>query len=363
MNLNKKIRESNIELLRILTMVGVIILHYNNPSIGGGLRLVEAGSLNYYFLCFIESVFVCAVDLFMIISGYFMFPSKKRYIWKPIQLIIQVMIFSVAKYIFIQGILNGSFEIVELIRSLIPSNYFVILYIVVFFVSPYINILFDNIDEKQAFKLMIVLITLFSVYPTIVDILREVTKNEFTGLSSIGAYGSQYGYSAINFILCYCVGAYIKKNENQLKKVNNRILLVLLASSVFIMTVWSVINDQIGYYMEKSAWEYCNPLVILNGFCFFLLFKRINIRYNKTINSLAKGSFAVYLLHINLVNHIGVGKFVNGNILILALHMICSATVIYVTCSCVYFFYSRIEGFVFSKLKKAARFPNLEIKL
>lgn len=29
-------RESNIELLRILAMLGVIILHYNNPSIGGG---------------------------------------------------------------------------------------------------------------------------------------------------------------------------------------------------------------------------------------------------------------------------------------------------------------------------------------
>lgn len=28
-------RESNIELLRILAMLGVIILHYNNPYIGG----------------------------------------------------------------------------------------------------------------------------------------------------------------------------------------------------------------------------------------------------------------------------------------------------------------------------------------
>lgn len=28
-------RESNIELLRILAMLGVIILHYNNPNSGG----------------------------------------------------------------------------------------------------------------------------------------------------------------------------------------------------------------------------------------------------------------------------------------------------------------------------------------
>lgn len=31
----KKDRESNIELLRILAMIGVILLHYNNPTIGG----------------------------------------------------------------------------------------------------------------------------------------------------------------------------------------------------------------------------------------------------------------------------------------------------------------------------------------
>lgn len=40
--MNKKIdRESNIELLRILAMLGVIILHYNNPSIGGGYHLLK----------------------------------------------------------------------------------------------------------------------------------------------------------------------------------------------------------------------------------------------------------------------------------------------------------------------------------
>lgn len=32
-------RESNIELLRVIAMIGVILLHYNNPTIGGGYHL------------------------------------------------------------------------------------------------------------------------------------------------------------------------------------------------------------------------------------------------------------------------------------------------------------------------------------
>ncbi len=38
-----KDRESNIELLRILAMVGVILLHYNTPAIGRGLSAVNRG--------------------------------------------------------------------------------------------------------------------------------------------------------------------------------------------------------------------------------------------------------------------------------------------------------------------------------
>lgn len=46
----KKQRDSNIELLRIFTMLGVIVLHYNNAEIGGGFSAVESGSLNYYLM-------------------------------------------------------------------------------------------------------------------------------------------------------------------------------------------------------------------------------------------------------------------------------------------------------------------------
>lgn len=44
-------RQSNIELLRIFAMLGIVCLHYNNPSIGGGFEYVKYGSINYYSLC------------------------------------------------------------------------------------------------------------------------------------------------------------------------------------------------------------------------------------------------------------------------------------------------------------------------
>lgn len=356
----RRYRESNIELLRILAMLGVIILHYNNPSIGGGLSFVKYGSLNYWFLNVVESIFICAVNLFMIISAYFMASSNKRDLWKPIQLLAQVIIFSVSKYALI-SMIKCNLSIRGLIGALIPANYFVILYIVVFIISPYINLIFEQLDLRKRKLFICTLILLFSVYPTIVDVFIEVTKHSFNGLSSIGMYGSQYGYSIVNFTLCYCVGAYIRFESEDISKVNTSKLLGGLLACVIIMTVWSALNDRIGYFTEKTAWEYCNPLVIMSAVCAFLLFKRIKIKNSKLINSLAKGSFTVYLIHISLVTHVGVKFFVNNNIFILILHMALSSALIYFVCWIVYLIYSKFEKAAFGYIKKKIKLPSLEI--
>lgn len=353
-------RESNIELLRILAMLGVIILHYNNPSIGGGLSFVKYGSLNYWFLNVVESIFICAVNLFMIISAYFMASSNKRDLWKPIQLLAQVIIFSVSKYALI-SMIKCNLSIRGLIGALIPANYFVILYIVVFIISPYINLIFEQLDLRKRKLFICTLILLFSVYPTIVDVFIEVTKHSFNGLSSIGMYGSQYGYSIVNFTLCYCVGAYIRFESEDISKVNTSKLLGGLLACVIIMTVWSALNDRIGYFTEKTAWEYCNPLVIMSAVCAFLLFQRIKIKNSKLINSLAKGSFTVYLLHERFIKHIGVEKFVNYNVFLLISHMVISSVLIYLGCWVVYLLYAKFEKAVFGIIKRNCKLPSLEI--
>lgn len=281
-------------------------------------------------------------------------------IMEPIQLLAQVIIFSVSKYTLI-SMIKCNFSIRGLVGALIPANYFVILYIVVFIISPYINLIFVHLDSRKRKLSICTLILLFSVYPTMVDVLIEVTKHSFNGLSSIGMYGSQYGYSIVNFALCYCVGAYIRFESEDISKVNTSKLIGGLLACVIIMTVWSALNDRIGYFTEKTAWEYCNPLVIVSAVCIFLLFKRINIKNSKLINSLAKGSFTVYLIHINLVTHVGVKLFVNKNIFFLLLHMALSSALIYFVCWIIYLVYSKFEKVAFGYIKKKIKLPLIEI--
>ncbi len=91
-------RNSSIELLRIITMLGVVILHYNYPDSGGGLKFVEQSSINQYYLYFTENMFVCAVNLFIMISAYFLSFTEKRKFTKVTGLIFQVIIFNILFY-------------------------------------------------------------------------------------------------------------------------------------------------------------------------------------------------------------------------------------------------------------------------
>ena len=72
---NNKIRNSNIELLRIILMIFVITLHYNGMC-GHALEYC-LGGVNFYFTRLTESICICAVNCFMIISGYFLSFNKE----------------------------------------------------------------------------------------------------------------------------------------------------------------------------------------------------------------------------------------------------------------------------------------------
>ncbi|MDY6352142.1 MAG: hypothetical protein SPL57_03760, partial [Lachnospiraceae bacterium] len=85
-------RQSGIELLRILAATGVIVLHYNNPVIGGGLNTAEG--INRGLLYFLEALNVCAVNVFVLINGFFDVEHQKRDLMKPLKLIVQVMLFN-----------------------------------------------------------------------------------------------------------------------------------------------------------------------------------------------------------------------------------------------------------------------------
>ena len=57
--------------------------------------------------------------------------------------------------------------------------------------------------------MLVLILVLFTVWPTFFDLIQGVLGKELLGISTIGMYGSQYGYTIVNFVLMYIIGASI----------------------------------------------------------------------------------------------------------------------------------------------------------
>ena len=343
--------------------MGVIILHFNNAYMGKALFYVKNGSINFYILYFIESLCICAVNLFILITGYFMCQNNKRYILKPLKLLAEVSFFSESTYV-IKHLISGEPVISrELLYALLPVNWFVILYITLYFISPYLNIWIHCLSKKKMLNMIVIWGIIFSVYPTVLNFAEEIIfgggEKELSGLSSVGLYGSQYGYTIINFILCYLTGAYIRISDRKYYSLIKS--LTLICGNVLILSTWALVDNYTGFSNERSAWAYCNPFVILLAVLIFLLFLQLEISANTFINSLAGGSFAVYLLHNNFVRFLPVEKIVSCNPCIMLLFVILSSAVIYTVCWLIGYFYEKMTRPIYMKLAKYISFPVLDL--
>jgi len=286
-------RLPNIELLRILTMIGVVILHINNPIMGNCLGYAQ-GSHLYPILLYIECSFTCAVDIFVCITGYFLSRKMSVQVKKPVLLIIQVIFFRLLSCV-VDGIMTGAFSKKDMVAALLPKNYFVIIYCALYLLAPFINKMTESLSSRKLFQLSALLFVLFSVIPSLLNAVSEFTSINTSGLDPVGAYGNGFGYTIVQFVLMYILGSYLRKAED----IKIRTGVLILGNIIFtaLICLWGSLGPDLS---ASSSLSHNNPLVVLSAVSWFTVFRRLRIKSDKAsgiINGLAKGAFTVFLCH------------------------------------------------------------------
>ena len=347
-------RQSNIELLRIFAACGVIILHYNNAKIGGGYAAVEDGSLNQGIMTFFELLFICAVNLYVLISGYFMRSSMKRDLLKPIELLAQLFVFELL-FCLIKELPKGNgITFTTLLSYFTPSYWFVFVYIALYLVSPYVNLVWKSLDDRKKKVLLSILLGLFSIYPLITDIIQYHYDEDILGNSPVGLLGSQEGYTIVVFVLMYLIGCFLKDLDDKKTSFKQGVLVGLLALNIFGLFGWTYLEKFISgkKIFATTAIMYENPFVISAAVIIFLIFKNMKMGSNKVINKLATASFPAYLIHINLLEYCGIERFVKENPFLLVGHIIGSTLVIYLISFVIYMVYDLVTRPLFNLIDK-----------
>lgn len=266
-SLKTKLRESSIELLRIIAMSMIVIHHI----------LIHAikpenfpGNLFYLFNPFV----IIGVNLFFLISGYFQVKLSIKSILK--------LAFTVFFFGFINLILlyyfTGKIQPSQIIRLfLFPVSsspyWFLSVYLILITISPIINFFLNNINKNK--------LTCFLIIFSFVIIYN-------CGLGY--NYASHYGYSLLLGIYLYCLASFCRVYKDFYNQISNsKFLLIFLVSTV--------INSLCNYNFSGTSYfsQYTSIFVLISSFALFLLFIRIRIR-SKIINSIATAALGCYLL-------------------------------------------------------------------
>jgi len=277
-------RNYSIELLRILSMLMVLMLHF---LIKGQYSKAENTVVNYeswVLTCFS----IVAVNCYVLISGYFMCERSFK-LSRITNTYIQTLFYSVATFIVMIAIGVNEFSLGAFARSVMPTVFdhywFVAVYILLLFISPLLNSAINNMSKS---KMKLVLFTLVGVFCVINNILKPINPIEKSG-----------GYGLIWFMVLYMTAAYIKKYYVANGKWYKYFLLYIIVAFLN-FGVHFLFRDKGVVWSDIMVRDYNNILVYVSSICFFLTFLNFRIKGNiaqKIIGFIAPLTFAVYLIH------------------------------------------------------------------
>jgi len=267
-------RQSNIELLRIIAITMVLILHFNvhgwNPDILRGGLVFSWSSLGGNL---VESFSICAVNVFVLISGYF---AIKLSVKSVLNLYIRCFIIGLITYLAYLLIAHEPVSITALAGRVLAFTHnhwwFVISYLGLMAISPILNAGCEALD-KRTFQYTIVILTIFLLYFGWGKYLEKLND----------------GYSLIHFIYLYIVARYLKLHVSSTSIRTYRWLwLGLFVVSAVCLCVMS-------YSISRNMFTYDNPIVVLESLFMLQFFLSIPF-YNRFVNWAAASVFSAYLI-------------------------------------------------------------------
>lgn len=267
-------RESNIELLRIISIILVFLLHANYMSLG----IVQPTDIinapwSSFFKAFSEQLCIVAVNVFVFISGWFGIQARLKGV---LSLLFQITFFHLL-FVLFYLMLGISIPTKEVLKGFYfgASYWFVVSYLVLYAISPVLNSFVKSASLKEYLS---VLLSFFFF--------------EFAFGWVINVENFASGYSALSFIGIYLLARFLRKYPSKIVRLN-------IITTTLLYLTFTLIPVLLFFLTKKhmGSIAYSSPFVILASVFFFLIFKNLKIKHSKYINSIAGSSFSLYLIH------------------------------------------------------------------
>ncbi len=277
-----------IDLLRICSMIGVIVLHIMGH---GNVLETTDSSFGFSVAWLIEIIAYPAVNCFVLISGFVGYRDSDYYpkIKNILSLLFTVLFYSVIICLVFKFVIPDMIGKKDLVKSCFPvltkQYWFFSTYIMMLLVSPMLNLFVHKANTKMLTITFLLIIS-------------------FTMLSMISLINFDGGYSFLWFSMLYLLGAIVKKQELY-KTISVFKTLCLIVGSVLITWGTKILLHFTGFKFsiinEGMFISYCSITMLMYALGLLLLCSKINVR-NTTksiVRFLTPTAFSVYLIHDN----------------------------------------------------------------
>lgn len=307
-------RDSNIELLRLLTMIMILVHHFIVHGFFSKDIIFEGnGELTYLssIAIIINSFCYIGVNVFILITGYYGITFKIK---KIISLYFIMVFYALIRTICESFYFDTQLDIASIKNIVFVFTrysgfnwWFMNCYVLFIFIAPLINL---KELTKDQFKKVLVLTCVMEFY--------------------IGyMQGFHNGYNIMQFVCLYVFGQYIRKFTTTETKNRAKFLLLWIMP----IALYSCVS-LLDHYIDIPKWNasaYNNPLLVLAAaglLCYFLTFHF----HSKIINKLALSSIAIYLLQdfyifTPVIKSMGGEKLLADNVLFMIILLLVIATI------------------------------------
>ncbi len=300
--IEKKERDSNFELLRIIAMFMIVASHYAVHGVRHTLTLelsaqwLDGILFNRILTSFLMPGGTIGNGIFFLLTGYFMF-GKPYKVQRLIKLIAQVYFYAVAlliawavirfAHIYSFPELKAISQMMFFINAVIPITsggwWFIQTYVVLFLFIPVLNSFIEKLSlQKQLAVIAVLWIFWYAA-----------------GIFS-------FGYSKLQqACFFYILGAYLKRKDVSMNTYLALFLFICVWLALSLLDIKSAAILKSDNVKEMLVKVFCNGFsAVIRPFAvvfIFLFCKSLKIGYNRFINAVASSTFGIYLIHDSAV--------------------------------------------------------------
>lgn len=308
-----KKRNANFELIRIFAMLFIISLHVKGYFEGynfqgnNTFQNMYGHGLRIFLHCFCN----IGVNLFFMLSGYFGIKFSNKKVFK--------FIYDIYLYTIILTLIGVIFKFIPvniftIFQLIVPfRNYwFVIVYLVLMLISPYLNLITEKWTKKE-YQLLLLLYLIG--YGIITYISVFVIDTQFDRLM-----GSNKGCSLISAAFLYLIGSGINKFETSPENfIDNQKKYYLIKYFIY-CTINFILGLVVTIYLKNyndllNVFSYNNIFVILASLSFFKYFrnKTLSSKMENIVLYISSSVFSVYIIHQSLLGTkiVNISPFLN----------------------------------------------------